>query len=300
MVKRQQAFADKTGVDAWHPPAAGKRRQKLGRLLLVLAAAVVCFIFLFPFYIAIANSFKTPLETAVNALALPARLTLDNFREAAQTISFGRSLLNTLFVTVVGVVLIVVCSSLGGYAIARNLGRNRYFKILDKVFLSSMMIPFQVIMIPVYKMYKRLGLINNLWGMVIMLVGVSVAYASFLYVGFVKSVPIELEEAAKIDGCSQLRTFIVIVFPLLKPITATIAALHAMWLWNDFNISLILLQKADVRTLTIKQFYFFAEYSSDYNMAFAGALMAMIPVLIFFLLMQKYLVEGITSGAVKG
>ena len=291
-----------TAKDTQYARSGGKGHvhKKAGRVITIIAAVLICLLFLFPFYIAIVNSLKTPMETALNALALPTAFVLDNFKEAAETINFGRSLLNTLFVTVVGVFLIVVCSSLSGYAIARNLDRSRYFKGLDKVFLSSMMIPFQVIMIPVYKMYKRLGLINNLWGMVIMLVGVSVAYASFLYVGFVKSVPIELEEAAKIDGCGQLRNFVVIVFPLLKPITATIAALHAMWLWNDFNISLILLQKAQVRTLTIKQFYFFAEYSSDYNMAFAGALMAMIPVLIFFLLMQRYLVDGITSGAVKG
>ena len=162
------------------------------------------------------------------------------------------------------------------------------------------MIPFQVIMIPVYKVFRSLGLINNLLGMIIMLTGMSVAYATFLYVGFIKSIPIELEEAARIDGCNQFQAFWMIVFPLLKPITATVAALHAMWLWNDFNVSLILLQKEAVRTLIIKQFYFFSEYASDYNMAFAAAIMGMIPVLIFFLLMQKYLVGGITAGAVKG
>ena len=145
-----------------------------------------------------------------------------------------------------------------------------------------------------------LGLLNTLAGEIIMLTGMSVAYASFLYVGFVKSVPYELEEAAHIDGAGPFRTFCVIVFPLLKPITATVASLHAMWLWNDFNVALIMLQKDPVRTLTIKQFYFFSQYSADYNMAFAASLMGMVPVLIFFMLMQKYLVSGITGGAVKG
>ena len=133
-----------------------------------------------------------------------------------------------------------------------------------------------------------------------MLTGMSVAYASFLYVGFVKTVPRELEEAAHIDGAGPFRTFGLVVFPLLKPITATVASLHAMWLWNDFNVALIMLQKDAVRTLTIKQFYFFTQYSSDYNMAFAASLMGMIPVLLFFMFMQKYLVRGITGGAVKG
>ncbi|MDY3917936.1 MAG: carbohydrate ABC transporter permease [Candidatus Limivivens sp.] len=276
------------------------RRSTAEKVFWTVLAVLVLFLFLSPFYIAVANSFKTRLETAENALALPAALSLDNYREAMKKISFAKSLLNTLIVTVAGDALIVMCASLSGHAIARNLHKHPYFKILDRVFLSSIMIPFQVIMIPVYKIFKSIGLINNLLGMIIMLTGISVAYATFLYVGFIKSVPLELEEAARIDGCNQLQSFCRIVFPLLKPITATVAALHAMWLWNDFNISLILLQKDQVRTLTIKQFYFFSEYASDYNMAFAAAIMGMIPVLVFFLLMQKYLVGGITAGAVKG
>ena len=166
--------------------------------------------------------------------------------------------------------------------------------------MGSQMLPFQVVMIPVYKIFKNIGLLNTLTGEVIMLTGMSVAYASFLYVGFVKTVPRELEEAAHIDGAGPFRTFGLVVFPLLKPITATVASLHAMWLWNDFNVALIMLQKDAVRTLTIKQFYFFKQYSSDYNMAFAASLMGMIPVLLFFMFMQKYLVRGITGGAVKG
>lgn len=270
------------------------------KVLWIVLAILTVLIFLSPFYIAIVNSLKTQLETAENVLALPKIFSLDNYKEAMQKISFGKSLVNTLIVTVTADVLIVLCTSMSGHAIARNSGKSRYFKILDRVFLSSIMIPFQVIMIPVYKIFKSMGLINHLLGMIIMLTGISVAYATFLYVGFIKSIPMELEEAARIDGCNQLQAFWRIVFPLLKPITATVAALHAMWLWNDFNISLILLQKDAVRTLTIKQFYFFSEYSSDYNMAFAAAIMGMIPVLIFFLMMQKYLVGGITAGAVKG
>lgn len=270
------------------------------KIITTTLALIVILLFLSPFYIVIVNSLKTPLETAENALSLPSVFSLDNFKEATQKISFTRALINTLVVTVTADVLIVLCASLSGHAIARNSGKHWYFSFLDRIFLSSIMIPFQVIMIPVYKLFKGMGLINNLLGMIIILTGISVAYATFLYVGFIKSIPLELEEAAKIDGCSQFKAFWVIVFPLLKPITATVAALHAMWLWNDFNISLILLQKDKVRTLTIKQFYFFSEYSSDYNMAFAAAILGMIPVLIFFLLMQKYLVGGITAGAVKG
>ena len=276
------------------------RQSRKEKIFWTALAIFAILIFLSPFYIAIVNSLKTQLETAVNVLALPKVFSLENYKEAMQKISFSKSLINTFIVTVVGDILIVLCASMSGHAIARNSDKGKYFKVLDRIFLSSIMIPFQVIMIPVYKVFRSLGLINNLLGMIIMLTGMSVAYATFLYVGFIKSIPIELEEAARIDGCNQFQAFWMIVFPLLKPITATVAALHAMWLWNDFNVSLILLQKEAVRTLTIKQFYFFSEYASDYNMAFAAAIMGMIPVLIFFLLMQKYLVGGITAGAVKG
>lgn len=120
-----------------------------------------------------------------------------------------------------------------------------------------------------------------------------------MYVGFVKSIPRELEEAAMIDGCGAFKIFFRIVFPLLKPITVTVATLHVLWLWNDFNISMILLQKEEVRTLTVKQYYFFGEHTSNYGVAFAASILCMIPILLFFIATQKYMIEGISAGAVK-
>ena len=171
---------------------------------------------------------------------------------------------------------------------------------MDKIYLAALMIPFQILMIPVYKLYKLLGLQNSLWGVLIMLTGNSMAYSTFLYVGFVKSVPRELEEAGLVDGCGTMRAYLSIVFPMLKPITATVAALHIMWHWNDFNISMILLQRDEVRTLTVKQFYFFAEFNKDYPVAFAAAILCMMPVVLFFILMQRYIISGIAAGAIKG
>ncbi len=276
------------------------RKGKIEQVFLIALLVLVVCIYLFPFYIAIINTFKTKLETAQSALSLPSSISLDNYIKAAEKISFAQALKNTMIVTAIGDVLIIVCASLCGYAIARNANKIKFFKVLDRVLLSSIMIPFQVIMVPAYRFYKVLGLTNTLAGVIIALVGLSVAYSSFLYAGFVKSIPYELEEAAHIDGLGPLRTFTAIVLPLLKPITATIATLHAMWLWNDFNTALIILQKDAVRTLTVKQFYFFSQYSADYNMAFAAAVMGMIPVLLLFLFLQKYMISGITSGAVKG
>lgn len=260
---------------------------------------VLMTVFIFPVYMAVLTAFKTKPEIARSVIALPQTFYLGNFWEGIRKSDFFRAICNTCVVTFPSVFLIVICSSMCGYTIARN-GRNtRLIKSVDKLFLASLMIPFQIIMIPVYKMFKNLNLQNSLFGMILMLTGTSIAYSSFLYVGFVKSIPLDIEEAALIDGCNRYQTFFKITFPLLKPISATVAALHVMWLWNDFNIALILLQKDEVRTLTVKQFYFFGQYTADYGIAFAVTILSMIPVVIFFLFMQKYIVNGIAAGAVK-
>ena len=269
------------------------------KALLLLLTALAALLFVFPIYIAVITSFKTPLEIAESILALPQRLRLDNYIDGMRESQFARSLLNSVIVTFPAVFMIVVFSAMGGYAIARNAKNNCLIRLLDKLYLSSLMIPFQVIMIPVYKTFKDLGLLNTLRGMILMLTGYSIAYPTFLIVGFVKSVPREMEEAATIDGCGPFRAFWSIVFPLLKPITATVASLHVMWLWNDFNVSLVLLSKEAVRPFTVKQYYFFAEHASDYGPAFAASIVGMIPVIIVFLLLQKYIVRGISAGAVK-
>ena len=278
---------------------AKQRKQVQSALFLVLAIALMA-LFLSPIYISVTTSLKTKPELAKSVLGLPQQLYWANYSEAMVRSNFLRSLGNSCVVTFPSVALLVLMSSMGGYAIARFGRARKPIGFMDKIYLAALMIPFQILMIPVYKLYKQLGLQNNVLGVLIMLTGNSMAYSTFLYVGFIKSVPGELEEAALVDGCGTFRAYWTIVFPLLKPITATVAALHIMWHWNDFNISMILLQRDDVRTLTVKQFYFFAEYNKDYPVAFAAAIMSMIPVMLFFMLMQKYIVSGIAAGAVKG
>ena len=274
-------------------------KKNIYKILFLLLTVCCCFLFLFPIGIAVLTSFKTPMEIAESILQLPGQLYLNNYVEGILKSNFFRSIRNSILVTFPSVIMIVLFASLGGYTIARNGKKHKSIGIMEKVYLASLMIPFQILMIPVYKMFKTLGLLNTLHGVVMMEVGYSVAYATFLYIGFAKSIPLELEEAATLDGCNYNQMFIKVVFPLLKPISSTVAALHMMWIWNDFNISLILLQKDAVRTLTVKQYYFFGEFSADYGMAFAASIMSMLPVLLFFILMQRYLIDGITAGAVK-
>lgn len=275
------------------------KRFTKGNIITVLLTLVTVLVFVTPLYLAVLTAFKSKPELSRSVLALPESFRLDNFVEGMRRSDFLRSLLNSVLVTVPSVLLIVLCASMSGYSVARHSAHNRGLRFLDKMYLASLMIPFQILMIPVYRIYKTLNMLNQLPGMVLMLTGTSIAYAAFLYVGFVKSIPKEIEESAYMDGCSEMKSFWLITFPLLKPISATVAALHTMWLWNDFNIAIILLQKEKVRTITVKQFYFFGQYTAEYGMAFAAAIVSMIPVVVCFAFMQKYIVNGIAAGAVK-
>lgn len=274
-------------------------RRGLKTAISVIGLVVVLAFFLFPVYLAVISSFKEENEIYRSALSLPSGLYLQNYVVGMQKSNFVHAMINSCMVVFPSVAVIVLITSMGGYTIARHSRESRIIRCMDTVYLASLMIPFTILMIPVYRLYKSMALINTLQGYAIMLIGTSVAYATFLYTGFVKSVPKELEEAATIDGAGPYRTFFSIVFPLLMPITATVTALHIMWLWNDFNIAIILLQKEAVRTLTVKQFYFFGEHTADYGNAFAASILGMIPVLVFYVLMQRYIVAGISAGAVK-
>lgn len=268
-------------------------------LLSILMLFVFAAIFIFPFYICIVTSIKTPLETATSVLALPSEIQWSNFSQAIKISKFSTAFINSSITTFCSVFLIVVCSSMAGYVISRNY-KQKFFTLIEMLYLGAMMLPFQIIMIPVYRMMKNMNMINSLWGLILLLVGTSMPYSTFLYIGFVKTVPKELEEAAIVDGYGPYRLYWQIVFPLLKPITSTVAALHVLWMWNEFTISLIMLQKDSVRTIPIQQYFFFGQYTVNLNLGFASAVLSMIPVIIFFLASQKYIIEGVSAGAVKG
>lgn len=264
--------------------------------ILLLALAVV---FMIPFYVCIVTAFKTPQETAVSTWSFPKTLNLSNFTEAMEKSNFLQSFGNSIGITVIATLGIVLLSAMMAYSICRNQD-VRWYRICNSGLFIGIMIPFQVIMIPVYKMFKNMGLLNTYKGIIILMIGTSLPYASYLVTGFIKSVPRALEDAAQIDGCNVWQTFWRIVFPLLKPITSTVGILHVLWMWNEFNMSFIVLQKEEMRTLPIQQYHFFGQFTINLNLGFASACLSMIPVIIFFLFAQKLLISGITNGAVKG
>lgn len=264
------------------------------RITMLGLFAVIC---LAPFYVAVCYAFKSKIDFARTKLAPPTSLYLGNFVDALHVRNFFDSVRNSALVAVCMVIIIVFFCSAGAYIIARK--NNRPYNAVFYVFQLVILIPFQTVMFPLYKELSNIGALNTLWGLCLAQAGVNVGYYVFLYTGFIKGVPISLEEAARIDGCNRYQTFLHIVFPLLKPITMTVIVLSFLASWNDFIISMIICQKLERRTLPLMQFYFFGEYSANVSVAFAASLLAMMPAVIIYFCAQKYIVAGMTAGAVK-
>lgn len=272
-------------------------KQKALDGLRITLVGLFCLICLAPFYVAVCYAFKSKEMFARTKLAFPTSLYLGNFREAVKLDNYFTSVKNSAVVAVLVVLIIVVFCSTGAYIIARK--NNRFYNAVFYLFQLVILLPFQTIMFPLYKELSNIGALNTLTGLVLAQAGVNVGYYVFLYTGFIKGVPYALEEASRIDGCNRYQTFWYIVFPLLKPITMTTVVLCFLASWNDFIISMIICQKSTKRTLPLMQFYFFGEYSSNVSVAFAAALLAMVPAVVIYFCAQKYIVAGMTAGAVK-
>ena len=251
-----------------------------------------------PFYIAIIYSVKSKPELVTNRLAFPKTIHWDNFIRAIETSNFGLAIKNSLVTTVAAVLVITLICTMSAYIIARK--NNRFYNTIYYIFVGAMIIPFQSIMTPLYVDMNHWGLLNTLHGFIMAKIGFQIAFTVLLVSGFVKSIPKELEEAAAIDGAGIYSVFFRIVFPLMKPIILTSVVLNTLNVWNDFQMSLTLLQRKEVRNVPLTQYFFFGENSVELGLAFALFLMSMIPILILYLTLQKYIIGGITSGAVKG
>ncbi|WP_096434445.1 carbohydrate ABC transporter permease [Alteribacter populi] len=262
-------------------------------LLLILGSVVI----LFPLYLTVVNAFKTPQETAESILALPSSFRFDNFIQAIEMTNFFNAFGNSFYITVLTVVFTLLTNSMVAYAIARNL-HKRSFKILFYYFVSAMFVPFPIIMLPLVKQMSGLGLMNPT-GLVMLYIVYGLAFNVFLYVGYIKSIPKELEEAAIVDGCSRWGVFWRIIFPLLAPMNATVGILTALWAWNDFLLPLVILSDRSDMTLPLVQFVFQSQFSTNYNLAFASYLMALLPMIIVYVIAQRWIISGVTKGAIK-
>lgn len=275
-----------------------KMKSRINKSIFYVLISFVAVCFMLPFYISVVYSLKTKSEIAFTGLALPTQLHFENYTKAIEVSNFFSAAMNSLILTVSVVAIVVVVCSMAAYVIAR--GKGRVYSAMYFVSLGAILIPFQVVMLPLYISMKELNLQNTRLGLIIAVAGFQVGYNIFIYTGFIKTVPVSIEEAARIDGCSRFKSFWLVVFPLLKPIVSTSIILNALTAWNEFPISLIVAQKDAVRTLPLTQFYFFGQFSVELNLAFAAFTLSMIPIIILYIILQKYIVGGLMAGGVKG
>lgn len=266
------------------------------RNLLLLAGLVLI---LGPLFLVVINSFKTLEEAAKNFFALPSRLNLDNFKSLFTDSNYWTFVKNSATISIISILIILLLVPSVSYAIARNFNR-RYYKTVYFYLLLGLFIPSQVIMLPVTKMMTNLNMLNQT-GLIILYASFSLTQGVFLFVNYIRGLPFEIEESAYIDGCGVFQTYIKIVLPLVKPMMATLIIMDVLWIWNDFMLPLLVLNRSrDLWTLPLFQYNFKTEYSFNYTMAFTAYLMAMLPVLIVYCLGQKYIIKGLTAGSVKG
>lgn len=269
-----------------------------GKFVLELLMIALAVLFFFPLYMTFVNGFKTYNEVVTSTVALPHVFQFKNFAAVWKQINFFGVFMNSLIITVASVSGILLISSAAAYQLVRRPGVVS--QIIFLAILSSLVIPFQTMMIPLVKVAKDMGLINTMHGIIIMYWGFGIPLALFLYHGFIKAIPRELEEAAHIDGSGAFGVYFRILLPLLKPITTTIAILHSLWIWNDFLLPLITLSSKKNQTIPLASSVYFGQYTNEWHLAMAALTMAVVPILIFFLSMQRYIIQGITAGAVKG
>lgn len=253
---------------------------------------------LIPMYLTVVVAMKTPAETSRNFFALPSEWYFGNFISVIQRANFWTFLSNSVYITIASILLMVVLIPMVSYAISRNFKKG-YYKFLYLFILSGIFVPFQAVMLPIYRHMSNLSLLNQN-GLIIMYVTLAFAQGIFLMVGFLKNVPLELDEASKIDGCGVWKTFTRIVYPLMMPIIATVIILNSLWIWNDFQLPLIMLNRhPDFWTLPLFIYNFKSEYSVDYNLAFAGFFLTMLPIILLYGFTQRYIIGGLTEGALK-
>lgn len=260
-----------------------------------------CFTIFFPLYMAVIIAFKKPSEMTndiMGALSFPSSWSFDNFAGAMRVTDFWNSLGNSLLITALTVIIAILVHSLAGYAIGRNMGNSKFYKFAYLYIVSGMFVPFAILMMPLVKQTSQMG-IGNRAGVIILYVVFYMPMNLLLYSGYLKNIPLALEEAARVDGAGTWKTYWSIIFPVMKPMHATVAVLTALGTWNDVMTPLVIMSGTGKNTLPLAQLNFQTQFGTNYNLAFASYLLALIPILLFYLFCQKQILNGVVNGAVK-
>ena len=275
----------------------GRKTNKILTILLIIGTVTV----FFPLYMAVIIAFKNPNEMTndvAGALSLPKSWSFSNFAEAMQVTDFWHSLGNSLLITLVTIVLAILIHSIAGYVIGRGMRKIKGFKFIYFYIVSGMFVPFSILMMPLVKQTAQMG-IGNRFGVIVLYLVFYMPMNVLLYSGYLKNIPEAMEEAANIDGASTWTTYWRVIFPMMKPMHATVAILTALGTWNDVMTPLVIMSGTGQNTLPLAQLNFQSQFGTNYNLAFASYILALIPILIFYVICQKQILNGVANGAVK-
>ena len=276
---------------------ADKRRLYL--VILEVIIVIIGLVYIYPVFLMFMNSVKPFREVVMDVIALPSKIEWKNYSYVMDKMNYWSLFLNNVIITVIGIAGIVCFSSFTAYIIERR--PNRYTKFIHTLIITPMLIPFQTIMITLLKVMNVLHLSGSIWGLGIQYWGFGIPMATFIYCNFLHTIPKEIDESAKIDGASTIRTFFSVIFPLLKNVTITVIVLDVMWIWNDFLLPLLMVNSsAKTKTLVLSAYTFVGQFNTQWQYAMASMVLAIVPSIIVFILLQKYIIEGVVAGAVKG
>ncbi len=277
-----------------------RKSKKRINLIIFVFMAIMSILFLSPLFIVLINSFKSKFFISEAPFTLPTSETfsgIDNYTNGIEKINFFSAFGYSLFITVFSVIAIIIFTSMTAWYITRV--KNKWTSAMYYLFAFSMVVPFQMVMFTMSKTVNILGLDNPI-GIILIYLGFGAGLSVFIFSGFIKSIPIEIEEAAMIDGCTPIQTFFLVVFPILRPTAITVAILNAMWIWNDYLLPYLTIGNK-YKTIPVAVQYLQGGYGSrDMGALMAILILAILPIVVFYLFMQKYIIEGVLSGAVKG
>lgn len=273
------------------------KKTGIGKGIIYVLYTVLLILFLVPFFLVLLNSLKANKEIILNPLALPQSLNFEGYAKAFGNMNYVQTFANSLVITVLSIVFIILFAVMCAYLFARN--NWKINKILFMLMVASMIIPFQTIMIPIVRNFSAINAVDNILMVVVFYIGAHISMAVFMFQGFIKGIPAELDEAATIDGCNEFQILFKVIFPLLKPIISTVAVLDVLAIWNDFLLPYILLQSNRLKTLPLMTYSFFGQYSVNYSLVCSGLIMSILPVIIIYALLQKQIIDGVVAGAIK-
>ena len=271
---------------------------KPGQIVLFIVTVLLAILFLYPVFFALISAFKSNGDILKNPIALPTSFYTQNFQDLFAQSDFATAILHSVFLTVVSEVLIVCIVPMAAYGIERR--KSKTTSLIYTYFLAGMMIPFHLYMFPLFKEMKVFHIFGNMVGPIVCYISGSIAFGTLLYCSFLKGIPLEIEEAAQIDGCTPFQTFWKVTFPLLGPCTGSMVILNGLGIWNDYLMPYLALPSGKAKTITVEIASFVGQYTARWDIVFAGTVISIVPALIIFCMFQKYFVKGITAGAAKG